>query len=116
MTMLPKKIAAINDLAGYGRCSLSVMLPVISVTGNQCCAVPTAILSSTDAIENFFHYDLTNQMESYTQQWKKMNLAFDGIYTGYLNSRKQIDSILDFIQYFKKDNTILFVDPVLGIM
>ena len=33
-----KKIALINDFTGFGRCSIAVQLPVISMMKVQCCA------------------------------------------------------------------------------
>ena len=31
-----KRIAAVNDVSGFGKCSLTVALPVLSVMGAQC--------------------------------------------------------------------------------
>lgn len=114
MKKLPGKIAAINDLAGYGRCSLSVILPVISACGYQCCPVPTAVLSSTDGVKGFFLHDLTDQMPSYISHWESLGLQFDGIYSGYLGSPGQIDSVLRFLKSFRREESVLLVDPVLG--
>ena len=41
-----KRVAAIHDLSGVGRCSLSVIMPTLSVMGIQVCAIPTAVLST----------------------------------------------------------------------
>ena len=51
---IQKKLAVINDLSGYGRCSLTVALPVVSAMGVQCCPVPTAILSNHTAYPAYF--------------------------------------------------------------
>lgn len=112
--MRNKRIAVINDLAGFGRCSLSVMLPVLSAMGHQCCAVPTAILSSTDGIDGFYCHDLTAHLPSYLRQWREMGLSFDAIYTGYLSSVGQLELVLSFLRDFRREDTLLLVDPVLG--
>ena len=40
----PKKVLCIHDLSGVGRCSLAVILPVLSVMGIQPVALPTVVL------------------------------------------------------------------------
>jgi len=109
-----KKIAAINDISGYGRCALTVSIPIISALKVQCCPVPTSILSNHTGYEDFFFDDYTDKMTPYIHQWKKMNLSFDGILTGFLGSRKQIEIVSDFITYFKKEKTLIIVDPIMG--
>ena len=42
----PKKVLCIHDLSGMGRCSLAVILPVLSVMGVQPVALPTVVLST----------------------------------------------------------------------
>ena len=108
-----KKIAVINDLSGFGKCSLSVALPILSVMQNECCAVPTAILSNQTGFDSFYSADFTEHLTSYIDVWKQQNVRFDTILTGYLASEKQVDIILDFIEHFGK-NTLIFVDPVMA--
>ena len=60
-----KKIAIINDLSGFGRCSLTVSLPIISYLGIQCCPIPTSVLSNHMGFEEFFFDDYTGRMEEY---------------------------------------------------
>lgn len=108
-----KKIAVINDLSGFGRCSLSAALPVISALGIEACPLPTAILSNQTGYSSYFCTDFTENMPSYIDEWKKMNVKFDGILTGYLASEKQVDIILDFIENFG-ENSLIFVDPVMA--
>ena len=43
----PKKVLCIHDLSGVGRCSLAVILPVLSVMGIQPVALPTVDRKST---------------------------------------------------------------------
>ena len=108
-----KKIAVINDLSGFGRCSLSVALPVISALEIEACPLPTAILSNQTGYDSFFCTDYTENLHSYIDEWKKMGVKFNGILTGYLASEKQVDIILDFIDNFG-ENALVFVDPVMA--
>lgn len=108
-----KKIAVINDLSGFGRCSLSVALPILSVMGHECCCVPTAILSNQTGYDDFYSVDFTGHLTPFIDVWKKQNVQFDAILTGYLASEKQVDIILDFIDHFGKDS-LVFVDPVMA--
>lgn len=108
-----QKIAVINDISGFGRCSLTAALPVISALGIECCPLPTAILSNQTGYPSFFCTDYTENLNSYIAEWKKMGVKFDGILTGYLASEKQADIIIDFIENFGK-NSLVFVDPVMA--
>lgn len=108
-----KRIAVINDLSGFGKCSLSVALPILSAMGIECNPVPTAILSNQTGFDNFYSVDFTDHLTPYIDVWKKQNVQFDAILTGYLGSEKQVDIILDFIDHFGK-NSLVFVDPVMA--
>lgn len=113
-TMKPKKIAVMNDMAGYGRCALTAAIPVISALKVQCCPVPTSVLSNHAGYPSCFFDDYTDRMSPYIEEWKKLNFTFDGIMTGFLASAKQVEIAVDFIQYFKKEHTLALVDPVMG--
>ena len=108
------KIANINDISGFGRCSVAVALPIISRLGVQCCPLPTAIFSNHTGFKSFFHYDFTEHMEAYMEEWKKLSMSFDGILTGFLSSVEQIDIVLRFFENFSTQNTTVVVDPVMG--
>ena len=109
-----KKIAVINDISGFGKCSLTVSLPIISALGIECNPIPTAILSNQTGYDDFYSVDFTENMTPYIDVWKKQNVHFDAILTGYLASEKQADIILDFIEKFKDENTLNFVDPIMA--
>lgn len=108
-----KRIAVINDLSGFGKCSLSVALPILSAMGLECNPIPTAILSNQTGFDDFHSVDFTDHLKPYIDVWKKQNVQFDAILTGYLASEKQVDIILDFIDHFGKDS-LVFVDPVMA--
>lgn len=109
-----KRIAVIGDISGFGRCSLTASIPVISSLGIECCPLPTAVLSSQTGYPSYHFVDLTNEFTSYANEWQKMGYKFDGILTGYIASEKQADLIYDFIKAFKTDDTFLLVDPVMA--
>lgn len=109
-----KKIAAIHDLSGFGRASLTVVIPVLSSMGFQVCPLPTAVLSTHSQYKDFHFVDLTEQIPHIINHWRKLKLHFDAIYSGFIGSAKQIDMVIDFISDFKHDDTMVLVDPVLG--
>ncbi|WP_027090750.1 pyridoxamine kinase [Thomasclavelia saccharogumia] len=112
--MRQKRIVLINDVTGYSRCSVAVQLPIISAMAIECVFVPTAILSINTYHPGYFFDDYTDKMNDYITTYKNMELEFDGIVTGFLGSAKQIDIVIDFIKYFKHQNTFVLVDPVMG--
>lgn len=109
-----KKIAVINDFTGFGRCSIAVALPIISAMKIQCCPLPTAILSAQTSFPEFFFDDYTPHMRDYMNHWEKLDLKFDGICTGFLGSKEQIDVVVEFLKKFKTEKTTVIVDPVMG--
>lgn len=109
-----KKIAVINDFSGFGRCSIAVALPIISTLKVQCCPVPTSIFSNHTGFKSFFFDDYTQKMPAYINEWKKLDLQFDGITSGFLGSKKQIQIVTNFFKEFKRENTQIIVDPVMG--
>lgn len=111
---MTKKVAVINDLSGFGKCSLTASLPILSVLGTQCCPVPTAVLTGQTGYPYYHCTDLTHTLPNYIDAWSKNQVCFDAIYTGYLTGATQIAPVLDFIKAFYTENTLLFVDPVLG--
>ena len=111
---MTKKIAVINDLSGFGRCSLTAAISVISAMGVQPCPLPTAILTAQTGYSSYYCDDYTEKMEFFRKEWKKMNQSFDGIYTGFVASEEQIRQIFRFIDTFDSPETFLLVDPVLG--
>lgn len=109
-----KKIALINDLSGFGKCSLTAAIPIISVLGIQPCPLPTAVLSAQTGFSSYYCDDFTDRMNYFTDEWKKMQESFDGIYSGYLGSAAQMHNVLYFLENFYTDNTLYLADPVMG--
>ncbi len=109
-----KKIAVINDLSGFGRCSIAVSLPIISHMKIQCCPLPTGIFSNHTGFKSFFFDDYTDKMQPYVDEWKKLDLSFAGICSGFLGSTEQIEIVSGFFRDFASPDTIIVVDPVMG--
>lgn len=105
-------IAIVNDISGFGRCSAAVALPILSAMKIQCGIVPTAVLSNQTEYPDYFMLDFTPYMKKYLEKWKSLQLSFQGIYTGFLGSEKQLAIISDMINEFSFNNII--VDPVMG--
>ena len=109
-----KRIALVNDITGFGRCSVTVQLPLISAMRVQACPLPTAILSVHTGFPNHYLDDYTDRMPPYMENWQENGLTFDAILTGFLGSEEQIEVVLDCIGRFKENGTIVVVDPVMG--
>lgn len=108
-----KLVAAIHDLSGFGRCSLSVIMPALSVMGVQVCAVPTAILSAhTGGMGEVEMVDLTDYISGALSHYQRLGLEFDCVYSGFLSSENQIGHCLDF--FAAHSGALLVVDPVMG--
>ncbi len=113
--MSQRRIVAIHDISGFGRCSLTVALPLLSAAGIQTSVIPTAVLSThTGGFKNNTFHDLTADIEPISEHWKREGISFDAIYTGYFCSASQVYSAISAIEHLKTDRTLLVVDPVMG--
>lgn len=108
------KIACINDISGYGRCSLTTAIAVLSVLGVQPCPVPTAVLSKHTGFPTYTFTDLTDQLGDYLRDWDSIH--FDGIYTGFLGSHDQISVVEEFIRTHRAQENPpqVIIDTVMG--
>lgn len=106
-----KKYALINDLSGFGKCSLGAGIPIISVLGIEAHPLPTAVLSNQTCYDSFAKADADDYFEAFFSEWKKLGADFNGILTGYFSDEKQVDAVLD---YVKESSALLLVDPVIG--
>lgn len=109
---VPKRVAAINDLSGFGRCSLTAAIPVISAMGVQVCPLPTAVLCAHTGYPTFTFADFTGHMREYAAGWDRLGVRFDAVYSGFLGSAEQIDIVLDFCR--AHPGALRIVDPVMG--
>ncbi len=112
---MQKRVAAIHDISGIGKCSLTAAIPVISAAGIETAVMPTAVLSThTGDIKGFTYRDLTDDLNPIAEHWKTLGITFDGIYSGFLGSTEQVDIVCSFIDDFKNENTVVIVDPAMA--
>ncbi len=109
----PPLVAALHDMSSFGRCALSVITPVLSSLGTQVCAVPTALLSThTGGFEDFCFEDTTDFMISALEHFKKLDLNFNAVYSGFLGSERQISVVSDYLSAYP--SALHLIDPVMG--
>ena len=107
--------AAIHDISGVGKCSITVALPVLSACGVETAIMPTAVLSThTGGFTGFTYRDLTEDMLPTARHWKEVGCSFDSLYTGFLGSGEQIEIVKEIFTMFKNENNVIIVDPVMG--
>lgn len=110
-----KRVAAIHDISGFGKCSLTVALPILSAAGIETAVLPTAVLSThTGGFTGFTYRDLTDDIRPFTDHWSSLGLKFDAIYSGFLGSFKQLELVGEFFDRFKTPDNLILVDPVMA--
>ncbi len=111
--MKQKRVVAIHDISGFGKCSLTVALPVVSAAGIETSVLPTSVLSThTGGFTGYTFRDLTDDITKIADHWKSIGLEFDGIYTGYLGSAAQVELISRFVDDFS--SSVVIVDPAMA--
>lgn len=109
------RVAAVHDLSGFGRASLTVIIPILSTMGVQVCPLPTAVLSThTGGFENYHFVDLTDEMAAIMTHWRSLEIAFEAVYTGFLGAPRQVDIVVELIESFGRPEQLVAVDPVMG--
>ncbi|MBQ3202386.1 MAG: pyridoxamine kinase [Clostridia bacterium] len=109
-----QRIAAVNDLSGFGRCSLTVSIPVLSAMGFQVCPLPTAVLSAHTGYPNPLVRDFTADMEGFLNHWESLGLTFACGYTGYLGNERQADVLEPFLRRLREQGALRLVDPAMA--
>lgn len=109
-----KRVLTIQDISCFGKCSLTVALPVISAMGVETAVIPTAVLSTHTMFKNFTVKDLTDQIVPITEHWRAEGIDFDAVYTGYLGSFEQIEIVEKLFDDFADSDTLRFIDPVMA--
>ena len=112
--MQQKRLVTIQDLSCFGKCSISVALPVISALGHETVVLPTAVLSThTGGFKDYTFFEFTDEFEKIQEHWYSMGLEFDAIYVGYIGSVRLIEAVEAFIDRFRK-NAVVFIDPAMA--
>ena len=109
-----RRIAAVNDLSGFGRCSLTVSIPILSAMGFQVCPLPTAVLSAHTGYPNPVVRDFTDDMEKFLHHWESLGLTFACGYTGYLGNERQADVLEPFLRRLREQGAMRLVDPAMA--
>jgi len=109
-----KTCAAIHDISGLGKCSLTVALPILSSAGIETSVIPTALFSNHTAFPEFYKHDLTEHMLPVARQWKSFGVEFDSLYSGFLGSMEQINIVSEIFDMFGNSDNLILVDPVMG--
>lgn len=111
---MQKKVAAVHDISGFGRCALTIALPVLSACGIHCCPVPSAVLSAHTGFKGVTFRDLTDDIDPFIENWASIGVRLDGIYSGYLGSARQARQVMRLKELCGGEKTSLVVDPVMG--
>ena len=110
-----KRILTIQDISCVGQCSLTVALPILSACGVEASILPSAVLSThTAGFTGFTFRDLADDMPAIRDHWKKENIRFSAIYTGYLGSISQVDYVLSIREATLEKGGRLIVDPAMA--
>ena len=109
-----KRILTIQDISCFGKCSLTVALPLLSAMGIETAILPTAVLSTHTLFKGYTCKDLSDQLTPIADHWKREGITFDAIYTGYLGTEEEINTVIGIINTFRNDHTLVFIDPAMG--
>ncbi len=109
-----KRVACINDLSGFGRCSLTVALPVLAAMGFQPCPVPTVLLSAHTGYESPYIRDFTEDMDQYLHHWEQLGLQFEAVCTGFLGDARQVELLREFLTQKTAAGAFCLVDPAMA--
>lgn len=113
--MTHKRVAAIHDISCFGRCSLTVALPILSAAGIETAVIPTAVLSThTGGFSEYTFRELTSDILPVANHWVKEDIKVDAVYSGYLASKEQVEIVLEAIDLIKKENALIIVDPAMA--
>lgn len=113
--MTQKRAAAIHDISCFGKCSLTVAMPIISAAGIETAVIPTAVLSThTGGFKDYTFRDLSEDIVPIAQHWKSENIKVDAVYSGYLCSKQQIYLVMEAARLISREDTLFICDPVMG--
>lgn len=113
--MMQKRVVAIHDISCFGKCSLTVALPIISAAGIETAVIPTAVLSThTGGFKNYTVRDLSEDIVPIARHWKSESIIADAVYTGYLCSKEQIYLAMEAARLISRKDTVIITDPVMA--
>ena len=110
-----KRILTVQDISCVGHCSMTVALPVVSACGQECCILPSAVLSThTGGFGKPEVVHLTGAMDGIWHHWKEAGITFDAIYVGYLGSVKAIEAVRAIMEELLTPGGKIIVDPAMA--
>ncbi len=111
--MSSKKTLCIQDMSSVGRCSLTVISPVLSVMGIQCIPMPTTVLSSHyGGFGNVARQDLTGFCFDSLNEFRRIGVQFDCVLSGFIASVQQVQLVKQAFEY--AGNSVKICDPVMA--
>ena len=110
-----KRMLSVQDISCFGKCSLTVALPIVSAMGVECAVLPTAVLSTHTGcgFHDYTFHDLTEDIPHIARHWESLGLSFDTLQSGYIGSRHQAELVKALFDRFGK-GAIRVIDPVMG--
>lgn len=110
-----RRILTIQDISCVGQCSMTVALPILSACGLETAILPSAVLSThTGGFSGFTVRDLAPDMPAIEAHWRKEDIKFDAVYTGYLGSADQIDYVKSIVKNCTSHGARFIVDPAMA--
>ena len=109
-----QQVLLVNDLAGYGKVALSVMIPVMSHMGVRVHNLPTALVSNTLDYGKFRIQDTTDYMKDTLAVWSQLGFSFDAVSTGFIVNEEQAELIADFCREQAEKGVQILCDPIMG--
>lgn len=111
--MTNKKILLIEDISCFGKCSVTVALPIMAAAGVEASVLPTAIFSTHTGIsKEAVKVNFSEQMKEFTEHWDKTGISFDGILTGYAAGEAQLKIMGEYLKRHK--NIPSLIDPAMA--
>lgn len=108
-----KHVICIQDLSCFGKCSLTIALPILNAAGLHVSPLPTALLSThTGGLGTPYIHDLNTDMNAIAAHWKKLDFPLTAIYSAYASNQNQIIEITELFKQYP--NALHLVDPVMG--
>lgn len=114
MTGEIKQAAVVEDLCCFGKCSMTIALPVLAAAGVAASVVPVSVFSSHTGYPGAVRRDLTDQMQAVFDHWSRLGLCFDLLLTGYFASGEQVEVLERNLPVVQAQGTLFVADPAMG--
>ena len=110
-----RRILTIQDISCVGQCSMTVALPILSACGQECCVLPTAVLSThTGGFGKPEVVHLAQSADRMWRHWQEQGITFDAILTGYLGSVQAIAMAEEILKTMLAPGGVAIIDPAMA--